>query len=121
MRLVLIISRPRILKFKFQNNKLIFRVCSKKLGFVERANFICLGVYFGKAVTSKPKKITDRSWSYFVAPEKSFLTVIWFLEFKFLLTKQLPSKVKRSVYPKSNNNLQYNGPMRLLQHSQGTV
>ena len=36
-------------------------------------------MYLGKAVTSKPKKVEHREWSYVVAPEKFFSTVIWFL------------------------------------------
>ena len=63
-------------------------------------------VYLRKAVTSKPKKIENRGCFYFVALEMFFLTVIWFLILKFFLTKLLPTKVKRSDCPKSNNNLQ---------------
>jgi len=44
-------------------------------------------VYLGKAVTSKPKKKKNRGWSHFVALENLFPTVIWFLIFKFFLTK----------------------------------
>ena len=40
-------------------------------------------MHLGKAVTTKPKKIENRDWSYFVALEKFFLTVIRFLIFKF--------------------------------------
>ena len=35
-------------------------------------------VYLGKVATFKPKKRENRGWSYFVAPEKFFPTVIWF-------------------------------------------
>ena len=62
-------------------------------------------VYLGKAVTSKPKKIENRGCSYYVALDKFFPTVIWFLILKFFLTKLLPTKVKRSECPKSNNHL----------------
>ena len=61
-------------------------------------------VYLRKAVTSKPKKIENRGWSYFVALEILFPTAIWFLIFKFFLRKLLPTNVKRSECPKSNNN-----------------
>ena len=44
-------------------------------------------VYLGKAVTSKPKKKKNRGWSHFEALENLFPTVIWFLIFKFFLTK----------------------------------
>ena len=50
-------------------------------------------LYLGKAVTSKPKKIKNRGWSHFVALENLFSTVIWFLIFKFFLTKQKPNQV----------------------------
>ena len=63
-------------------------------------------LYLGKAVTSKLKQMENRSWSYFVAPENFFPTVICFLIFKFFLTKLLLTKVKRMEGPKSNNNLQ---------------
>ena len=43
-------------------------------------------MYFGKAVTAKPKKIENRGWSYFVALLKFFPMVIWFLIFEFFLT-----------------------------------
>ena len=63
-------------------------------------------VYLEKAVTSKPKKIKNRCCSYFAALEKFFTTVIWFLIFNFSHTKLLPTKLKGSEFPKSNNNLQ---------------
>ena len=44
-------------------------------------------VYLVKAVTSKPKNIETRGWSYFVALEILFPMAIWFLIFKFLLRK----------------------------------
>ena len=55
-------------------------------------------------VTSNPIKMENRSWSYFVAPENFFPTVIWFLIFKFFLMKLKPTNVKRSECPKSNNH-----------------
>ena len=70
-------------------------------------------MYFEKAVTSKLKQIENRGWSYFVAPLKFFLLIIWFLLFKFFLTKLLPTKVKRTECPKSNNNLQN---QKFIQH-----
>ena len=63
-------------------------------------------VYLWKVVTSKPKKIKNRGCSYFVALEKFFPTIIWFLTLKFFLTKLLLTKAKRLDCPKSNNNLQ---------------
>ena len=51
------------------------------------------------------KKIENRGCSYYVALDKFFPTVIWFLILKFFLTKLLPTKVKRSECPKSNNHL----------------
>ena len=45
------------------------------------ASFSKLGtsvVYLGKSVTSKPEKIENHRWSYFVAPEKLLLTAIYF-------------------------------------------
>ena len=43
-------------------------------------------VYFGKAITAKPKKIENCGWSYFVALLKFFPMVIWFLILEFFLT-----------------------------------
>ena len=60
-------------------------------------------VYLGKAVTSKPKNIANRGCFYFLAPEKFFPTVIWFLIFKFFLMKLLPTTVKGLECPKSTN------------------
>ena len=56
------------------------------------------------AVTFKPKRVKNRGWSYFVAPEKFFSTVIWFFIYKLFPTKLLPTKAKRLEYPKSNNH-----------------
>ena len=61
-------------------------------------------VYFGKAVTAKPKEIENRGWSYFVALLKFFSMVIWFLIFEFFLTNLKPTKMKRSECPESNNH-----------------
>ena len=63
-------------------------------------------VYLRNAVTSKPKKIENRGCSYFVALEKFFPTIIWFLTLKTFLTKLLLTKAKRLDCPKSNNDLQ---------------
>ena len=59
--------------------------------------------YLRKSVTSKPKKIKNRGWFHFRALEICFPTVIWFLIFKFFLTKVYPTKVTRLEFPKSNN------------------
>ena len=59
-------------------------------------------VYFGKAITAKPKKIENCGWSYFVALKILFPTAIWFLIFKFFLTKLKPTKVKIQQPPYSH-------------------
>ena len=63
-------------------------------------------VYLRRAVTSKPKKIENRGRSHFVAIEKFFPTVIWFIILKFFLAKLQLIQVDRSEFPKSSNNLQ---------------
>ena len=51
------------------------------------------------------KKIENRGCSYYVALDKFFPTVLWFLILKFFLTKLLPTKAKRLECPKSNNHV----------------
>ena len=53
----------------------------------------------------RKKKIQSRGWSSFKDLQKFFPMVIWFLIFAFFLMKLQPTKVKRSEFPKSNNNL----------------
>ena len=59
--------------------------------------------YLRKTVTSKPKNIANCGCFYFLAPEKFFPMVIWFLIFKFFLMKLLPTTVKGLECPKSTN------------------
>merc|ERR1712212_1457011 len=86
-----------------QTGKIELKPTKVKRSECPKSNNHYKAVYLGKAVPSKPKKFKkNRGWSHFVALENLFPMVIWFLIFKFFLTKLLPTKVTRSECPKSN-------------------